>query len=322
MTLAITMGDPTGIGPEILVKAWQQFRAHPFVWLGDSAALDALNFHDYQIISSIQEAVNIFPNKLPIVPVKLSQAIIFGQPNPAHSPAIIASIDQAIQMAANGEASAIVTLPIRKASFDEAGLNYPGHTEYLGIKTGNKNPLMMLANDELRVIPLTIHMALSKVPDAITKEKIIEISLIAHQALQKDFGIQNPRIAIAGLNPHAGEDGKFGDEEIHIIRPAIEALQAKGLKVTGPYPPDTMFAGHIRKTYDVAITMYHDQGLIPLKALSFDEGVNITLGLPIIRTSPDHGTAMDIAGKNIANPTSLICAIKMAHHIAMKRENS
>jgi len=233
---------------------------------------------------------------------------------------VIESITRAVELSKYGAASAVVTNPIQKSALYDAGFKHPGHTEFLAELAGPDTvPVMMLANSKLRVVPLTIHIALSDVPKQLTADLIIKRCRITAVSLQKDFGIGNPRLAVAGLNPHAGEDGAMGSEEQTIMAPAIEALRAEGLNVIGPLPADTMFHEEARANYDVALCPYHDQALIPVKTLDFHGGVNVTLGLPFIRTSPDHGTALNIAGKGIARPDSLIAALKMAAEMATKR---
>ena len=313
--LALTMGDPAGIAPEITRKAWELLRDTPlrFVLLGDP------RYTHGRPVQTPAEAVALFPEALPIFPIALAEPPIPGTPNPANAAAVIASIEQAVALAQNGLAAGVVTNPISKSVLYQAGFRHPGHTEFLAALCGGVTPVMMLASPQLRVVPVTIHVSLKAAIASLTTEKIIETCRITAQALRRDFGIAHPRLAIAGLNPHAGEDGAMGDEETRIIAPAIAALRLEGLNVTDPLPPDTMFTPQARTTYDVAIGMYHDQVLIPLKTLDRDNGVNVTLGLPIIRTSPDHGTAFDIAGRNLADPSSLIAALKLAHTLAAQK---
>ena len=233
---------------------------------------------------------------------------------------VIDAVATAVQLVSDGLASAICTAPIHKAALiDGAQFAYPGHTEYLAALAGVERVVMMLACDDLRVVPTTIHIPLAAVPEQLTARLLTDTLLITHAALRQDFGVTAPRIAVAGLNPHAGEDGKMGHEEIDMIRPVIQALQAEGMDISGPWPADTMFHTGARARYDVAVCMYHDQALIPIKTLDFAGGVNITLGLPFIRTSPDHGTAFDIAGKGLADPTSMIAALRMAARMAKAR---
>jgi 4-hydroxythreonine-4-phosphate dehydrogenase len=248
----------------------------------------------------------------------LGAALRTGHADPANTHAVVDAIDTAVAMAMQGAASAVVTAPIHKASLLQGGFEFAGHTEYLQKITEAPRAVMMLSGGGLRVVPLTIHIAISEVPKRITEVAIVETGEIVLRALKQDFGIAKPRLAISGLNPHAGEDGEIGREERDIIAPAAKALSAEGI-VLGPLPADTMFHEEARARYDAALCMYHDQALIPLKTLAFWDGVNVTLGLPIVRTSPDHGTALDIAGKGKADPRSMIAAIKMASDIADAR---
>ncbi len=262
-------------------------------------------------------------NDVPIHALNYKVQAIAGVPNPANSPAILESIDRAVDDVMAGKASGVVTLPIAKKPLYEAGFKHPGHTEYLAVLaqkyTGKPvKPVMMIAGPDLRTVPVTIHIPLKDVIAALTTESIIQTAVITVRDLTTRFGIQNPRLAIAGLNPHAGEGGALGLEDNSIIAPAIAAIKAMGINAWGPLPADTMFHARARATYDAAICMYHDQALVPAKTLAFDDGVNVTLGLPFIRTSPDHGTAFDIAGKNIARPDSFIAALKMAAEMASR----
>lgn len=330
--LALTMGDPSGIGPELCLKAWKarkEQKLSPFVVLADlkvlSQYIDILGDEvPLQEVKSCSQAIEIFDTSLPVINVKVKNEVEPGKPNSEAAEAVISSIERSVELLSGGEVSAVVTNPIAKSVLYEAGFNHPGHTEFLG-ELGEKlyktkaSPVMMLASNELRTVPVTIHIPLKDVPAALTYEKLIQTIKITDRDLKQYFNIQSPHIAVTGLNPHAGEDGNLGHEEQNVIIPTIKQLQSEGLNVTGPYPADTIFHAGIRKTYDVVIAMYHDQALIPLKTLSFDEGVNVTLGLPFIRTSPDHGTAFNIAGKGTANPRSLIQALKMA---AVMTENA
>jgi 4-hydroxythreonine-4-phosphate dehydrogenase len=271
-------------------------------------------------IAAPEEASAAFTHALPILHRPLSAPVVPGKPSPAHAPAVIAAIEEAVALAKSGRASGVVTNPIQKASLTAAGFPHPGHTEFLGELAGmGVPPVMMLACPELRVVPVTVHEALAKAIARLTPAMIIATSRIVDAALKRDFGLASPRLAIAGLNPHAGEAGTMGREEIDIIAPAIAALQAEGIDARGPMPPDTMFTALARPGYDVAICHYHDQALIPIKTIDMAGGVNVTLGLSIIRTSPDHGTALDIAGKGLADPASLIAAIRLAGELAQKR---
>ena len=313
------MGDPAGIGGEIAAKAWRglagsgpQFAiiADPF-WIG---GLDV----PMAVIQRMDQVADVFGSALPVLSLSLPEIARPGVPDPANAPAVIASIERAVQLVQAGEAGAVVTNPISKTVLYQAGFPHPGHTEFLGELTGG-TPVMMLACPQLRVVPVTIHVSLRRALEGVTTDAIVSVARATHAALRRDFGIASPRLAVAGLNPHAGEDGAMGTEEIQVIKPAIEALKAEGIVAMGPYPPDTMFTDAARPTYDAAICMYHDQALIPLKTLDMAGGVNVTLGLPIIRTSPDHGTAFGIAGQGVADPASLIAAIRMASELAARR---
>ncbi len=314
LPLALTMGDPAGIGGEITAKAWHARKATGpvFCVLDDPARLAALGVPVREIETPGQAAA-IFATAVPVLPVRLCVPATPGKPDPANAPAVIEAITRAVALAQAGQVGAVVTNPINKAALYQAGFAHPGHTEFLAALTQAENPpVMMLACPALRVVPVTVHLSLRDAIAALNSEAIITAARITHAALRTLFAIARPRLAIAGLNPHAGESGALGDDEVKIIAPAITALRAMGINVTGPWPPDTMFTEAARATYDVAICMYHDQALIPLKTLDMHRGVNVTLGLPIIRTSPDHGTAYDIADKNIADPTSLLAALDLA----------
>jgi 4-hydroxythreonine-4-phosphate dehydrogenase len=317
--LALTMGDPAGIGGELSLRAWLALRngGPCFVVIDDPERLAALARAlaidvPVSAVASPDEVSAIFLAALPVLPIKL-----------ANTQAVIASIERAASLALHGAAGGMVTNPINKAALYNAGFNYPGHTEFLAALTGaHGKQIMMLASPALRVVPVTVHASLRNSIATLTTDAIVAAARTTDAALRRDFGIAQPRLAIAGLNPHAGEQGALGDEETTIIGPAIAALRQTGIDVTGPWPPDTMFTAQARVRYDVAICMYHDQALIPLKTLDMDHGVNVTLGLPIVRTSPDHGTAYDIAGKGIANPSSLIAAIELAAVLAERRATS
>ena len=275
-------------------------------------------------VTSVLEAREAFDHALPIICIGRCHAVVVGRPDWYSAPATIAAIDQAVKAVALGDASAVVTNPIAKAVLYEAGFRFPGHTEYLAhlaqeaAADGRKiQPVMMLACDELKVVPTTIHIPLALVPTALTKPLLKETLQITLNALRSDFGIAQPRIAVAGLNPHAGENGAIGTEDRDLIAPVIAELVAAGQDVTGPHPADTLFHAAARRRYDAVVAMYHDQALIPIKTLAFDTGVNITLGLPFVRTSPDHGTAFDIAGSGRASAESLIQALLMAHRMVV-----
>ncbi len=316
--LALTMGDPAGIGGELTVQAWRALRGSgpAFAAIDDPARLHGVSV---RVVGSMAEAAGAFAGALPVLPIELAAPPVPGRPDSANAAATIASIERAVRLAQAHEATAVVTNPISKAVLYGAGFPHPGHTEFLAALTGCAHPVMMLANDFLRVVPVTVHVGLRTALDSLATDTIITVSRIAATALRTLFGIVAPRLAMAGLNPHAGEGGAMGDEEARLIAPAIAALRAEGIAVTGPHPPDTMFTPAARAGYDAAICMYHDQALIPLKTLDMASGVNITLGLPIIRTSPDHGTAFDIAGQGRADPASLIAALRLAATLAERR---
>jgi 4-hydroxythreonine-4-phosphate dehydrogenase len=328
LPLALTMGEPAGIGGEITLKAWRDHRSElPAFFVIDcphrlSTLAERLKWTiPICPISHPDEAIDVFPDALPI----LEHPVTAGEPGVLSkytAKSVISSIERAVQLVSEGQADGVVTNPIHKHALHIAGFNFPGHTEFLADLAGIKTPpIMMLACDELRVVPLTVHVSLAQAIAELTTELIVEKCLITARALKTHFAIDHPRLAIAGLNPHAGEGGHMGREEIDIIIPAIEQLKAQGIDAFGPLPSDTMFHAAARKNYDVAMCMYHDQGLIPIKTLAFDLGVNVTLGLPFIRTSPDHGTALDIAGSGRASENSLCCALKMAADMA-NRKNS
>lgn len=325
--LALTMGEPAGIGGELTLKAWLARRnsGQAFFAIDDQERLKKLARSlgievPIKEIATPGEANESFPHALPVLPQKLAVEVAPGMPDPQNGGAVMASIEHAVRLVQNGEASALVTNPIHKAVLYDAGFRYPGHTEYLAALAGeNQRSVMMLACSELRVVPVTIHVSLQKAIETLNEELICETIRTTHKALRQDFGIAAPRIAVSGLNPHAGENGAMGREEIELIAPALAKLRAEGLDVTTPLPADTMFHARARQQYDVAVCMYHDQALIPIKTIDFDGGVNITLGLPFIRTSPDHGTAFAIAGTGEANPSSFLAAIDMAWEMAQSR---
>ncbi|MGI9127406.1 MAG: 4-hydroxythreonine-4-phosphate dehydrogenase PdxA [Roseomonas sp.] len=317
--LILTMGEPAGIGAEITAGAWRQLRVTGpcFAIIDDASRQFGV---PAARITALEDACAVFPEALPVLDRPLGAPLVPGKPNSAHARNVIAAIEEAVALVKSGRAAGVVTNPIQKASLTAVGFPHPGHTEFLGELAGTGvPPVMMLACPELRVVPVTVHEALAKAISRLTPDLIIQTSRLVHAALMRDFGIAAPRLAIAGLNPHAGEAGTMGREEIDIIAPAIAKLRAEGIDARGPMPPDTMFTALARPGYDVAICLYHDQALIPIKTIDMSGGVNVTLGLSIIRTSPDHGTALDIAGKGLADPASLIAAIKMAGELAQKR---
>ena len=325
--LAVSIGEPAGIGPEIILKAWlssEKEGINPFVVFGDPALLEhrarLFGFTVPIRTCKPEEVFDAFPMTLPVIPIENKLSDNPGELEVRNAPGVIESIEKATEAVLTGQAKALVTLPIQKHNLYQHGFNHPGHTEFLGAlsekHTGEKiQPVMMLAGPELRTIPVTGHIAINKVAPAITPELLEKIARITIHDLQTRFGIEKPKIAVAGLNPHAGENGAMGKEDAAIIAPVIKMLQDEGFAVTGPHPADTMFNKNARQKYDVALAMYHDQALIPVKTIAFDETVNVTLGLPFMRTSPDHGTALDIATKGIANPSSLLAALKLANEV-------
>jgi len=314
--IALSCGEPAGIGPELAAAAWTQLGDDcPFVWLGDPRHLPGDT--PVRIVSEVAEAVAVSQAALPVLPIEFAAPNTPGIPAPLNARGVIQAIETGVSLVRSGAASALCTAPIhKKALIDGAGFAHPGHTEFLADLAGVDRVVMMLASPELKVVPATIHIALSEVPRRLTPVVLRETVEITARGLQKQFGIPAPRIAIAGLNPHAGEGGAMGHEELDWINDLVRTMQDEGFAVTGPHPADTMFHAAARARYDAAVAMYHDQALIPIKTLDFDRGVNVTLGLPFIRTSPDHGTAFDIAGQGIANPSSLIEALRMAQRMA------
>lgn len=324
--LALTMGEPAGIGGELTLMAWLDLRdsGPAFVALDDPARLAALALllgldKPIKNVTTAAEAASVFEHALPVLPVHVSAAVKAGHPDPINASATIASIDRAVALALADEVGGIVTNPIQKSNLYDAGFSYPGHTEYLAANAGNVPVAMLLACPQLRVVPVTIHLALRAAIAELSTSAIVAKAVLTAKWLQSDFGIESPRLAVAGLNPHAGESGSMGHEDADIVAPAVAQLVKLGINAVGPMPPDTMFGPRARKSYDVAICMYHDQALIPLKTLDVDGGVNVTLGLPFVRTSPDHGTALDIAGKGVAHPGSLLAALRLARELATQR---
>ena len=325
--LALTMGEPAGIGGEIAMMAWarRDEGVPAFFAIDDPARLAALGAQiglavAIEPIAAPEEARQCFARALPVLAEPLPVAVAPGRPESAAAAAVLGAIDRAVTFAMSGRASAVVTNPIHKAALYAAGFRHPGHTEYLADRAGLRQPsVMMLASPRLRVVPVTIHLSLREAIASLTIDTIVHCGRTAAAALASDFAIRRPRLAVAGLNPHAGESGHMGREDIDIVAPAIERLRAEGIDAVGPLPPDTMFHAAARTGYDCALCMYHDQALIPLKTLDFDGGVNVTLGLPFVRTSPDHGTAFDIAGTGRARPDSLIAALRHADMLARNR---
>jgi 4-hydroxythreonine-4-phosphate dehydrogenase len=330
--LALTLGDPAGIGPDITLLAWAAQCSQdipPFVLIGDETVLRerarALGL-DVPIgeISDAFEAPELFHRALPVLKVASLGAVVPGQPDPAAVPLVGQSIERAVRLVQQGAARAVVTNPVSKSVLYGAGFAFPGHTEYLAALAAREgeplHPVMMLASPQLNVVPVTVHVPLKDVPQLLTPDLILTTIEITARDLGRYFGLSRPHLAVTGLNPHAGEDGSLGREEIEIIAPAIEAARAKGLDVTGPHPADTLFHAAARATFDAAICMYHDQALVPFKTLAFEEGVNLTLGLPFVRSSPDHGTAFGIAGTGKASPRSLIEALRLAAAMSDRAE--
>ena len=319
LPVAVRCGEPAGIGPELAVLARAALGASlPFVWIGDPGHLPPGTAH--REVDAPEAALSVPASHLPVLPLAMGRAPRPGHPDPANAPGVIEAVAMAVRLVQTGRAAAVTTLPIhKKALQDGAGFAYPGHTEYLAALAGVRDVAMMLACDGLRVVPATIHMALARVPAALTDDLIETTIRLTHAALIRDFAIPAPRIAVAGLNPHAGEGGAMGREEVDRIAPLLDRLRRQGLHITGPLSADTMFHPAARATYDAAVCMYHDQALIPIKTLDFAGGVNLTLGLPFVRTSPDHGTAFDIAGRGLADVTSTLAALRMAADLARRR---
>lgn len=331
MALALSIGDPSGIGPDISLLAWSMRHSSsvpPFLLIADIEQLkkraQALDIDVKFQTCEPERADDTFANALPVYQLVNTHIENPGVPLLSNAAGTIEAIDQAVALTFEGRTSAIITCPIAKKPLYDAGFAFPGHTEYFGHLCAQHigkpvMPVMMIAGPDLRTVPVTIHIPLKDVPQALTTDLIFETARITYMELKRCFGVSEPCLAVAGLNPHAGENGALGVEDDAIIRPAVERLQKAGINAFGPLPADTMFHAAARARYDVAICMYHDQALIPAKALAFDDGVNVTLGLPVIRTSPDHGTAFDIAGKGLARPDSLIAALKMAARMANQK---
>jgi len=326
--LAVTMGEPAGIGAEITLAAWTRLRADGprFVLLDDADRVAALaarigSAAPVRKVASMAEGAAAFASALPVLHRPLPAPVTMGRPDAANAGAVIAAIEEAVALTRAGEAASVVTNPIQKAVLTRAGFPHPGHTEFLAALAGPEvKPVMMLACPGLRTVPVTVHLPLRVAIDRLTTEAIVVTARIVNAALRDDFGIALPRLAIAGLNPHAGENGTLGEEDAAIAAPAVAALRAEGIAATGPHPTDTLFTPHARATYDAALCLTHDHAMIPVKTLDMDGGVNVTLGLPFVRTSPDHGTALDIAGTGRAAPGSLIAAMRMAAEMAANRQ--
>lgn len=320
--VAISCGDPAGIGLEITVGAWQALKTEfPFFLIGDPAHFP--QGVPLALIDHPAKAAKVMDDGLPVLVHSFRVPVEPGRPTADNAFGVVEVIERAVKLAMDGWASAVCTAPIsKKVLVDHAGFAFPGHTEFLAALSGVDHPVMMLASDELRVVPATIHIPVADVPDALESGHLEETIRITEAALKSDFGVGKPRIAVAGLNPHAGEGGMLGLEENHLISPLCDRLRGEGMAILGPLPADTMFHKAARAGYDAAVCMYHDQALIPIKTLAFDKGVNVTLGLPFVRTSPDHGTAFDIAGTGQADPTSMIEALRMAWRIANSRKSA
>ena len=332
LPLAVSLGDPAGVGPELIALAWSkraELKLPPFLVVGGAHVLQAAAQSrgitlPVALIDNPDHAFSAFPDALPVLAEVGDGVFTPGEPSQEGARLALHSLELAASLALSGAASGLVTAPVSKSQLASVGFAFPGQTEFVAYASGveAQDAVMMLASPNLRAVPLTVHCAISEVSSLLSQELILRRCRVIGKAMSRDFGLANPKLAIAGLNPHAGEKGNMGQEEDEIIAPAIAQLQAEGIAATGPHPADTMFAPHKRGTYDVAVAMYHDQALVPLKTLDFDIGVNMTLGLPIIRTSPDHGTAFDIAGKGIAKPDSLVEAMRMAVDAAKIRASA
>ncbi|HET9335016.1 MAG TPA: 4-hydroxythreonine-4-phosphate dehydrogenase PdxA [Sphingomicrobium sp.] len=322
--LAVSLGDPAGVGPEVVGKCWDhrdRFGLPPFVAIGDPRSLAMVWDGPIATIDDPCEADSAFDVGLPILPIASLESDLPGHPSVAGAHCSLDALELAVGLARSGSAAAVVTGPVSKQQLYGIGFSHPGQTEFVAERCGvsPSNVAMMLAGPTLRTVPVTTHLPLAEVPASLNPGIIEARGRAALRGLQRNFGIADPKLAVTGLNPHAGEGGALGREEIELILPAIEALRAEGWRVTGPHPADTMFHASARAQYDAALCMYHDQALIPLKALHFEDGVNITLGLPIVRTAPDHGTAFDIAGQDRADPRAMASAIRLAAECAVNR---
>jgi 4-hydroxythreonine-4-phosphate dehydrogenase len=329
--LAVTMGEPSGIGGELTLKAWRDHvgTGLPAYFVIDD--MDRLNGINKRLnwgipireIANPAEVSDVFANALPVLPLRMNVGAVPGQPQPENSRAVVASIERAVALVQSGDAAAVVTNPIQKKVLYDSGFRFPGHTEFLASLAGSDAiPVMMLACAELRVVPVTVHQSLIAAVTSLRQETIVEITRETVRSLVRDFGIDRPHVMIAALNPHAGEEGTMGREEIEIIHPAIETLKSEGYSVAGPAPADTLFHDRARIAYDAVMCMYHDQALIPLKTIDFRSGVNVTLGLPFVRTSPDHGTALEIAGTGVADEASFVAALRMAASMVENRRRN
>jgi 4-hydroxythreonine-4-phosphate dehydrogenase len=322
--IAVALGDPAGIGPEITAKAWAErsrLQLAPFFAVGDARSVEAVWPGPVERINDPRETRDVFDRALPIMQMEDPGEIKPGDPNLEGARCSLDSLEMACGLVRSGAARALVTAPVSKTQLYKIGFTHPGQTEFVAERcgVGTDNAVMLLAGPTLKVVPVTTHVPLADVSAALSVEMIVAKARATVRGLQKNFGIENPRLAFAGFNPHAGKNGAIGREEIDFIIPAIEILRAEGIEATGPVAADAMFHARARAGYDAAICMYHDQALIPLKTLHFDDGVNMTLGLPIVRTAPDHGTAFGIAGQNVANPGAMIAAIRMAAEATAER---
>ncbi|QTC89049.1 4-hydroxythreonine-4-phosphate dehydrogenase PdxA [Brevundimonas pondensis] len=330
--LIVTMGDPAGVGPEIIARAWPILATQPgplapvvpFAVIGDADVLTAQGAPVEQVFSP-SEAAAVFGRAIPVLHAPAPAPVTPGQPDPRNAPAVADWIERAVDLTLSGEACGIVTAPIAKAPMYASGFRFPGHTEFVAELTadmpfnGTRGPVMMLTAKDLRACLVTIHVAIDQLPELVTAERVMRVAHVVHESMKRDFGIAAPRLAMAALNPHAGEGGSIGLQEVEVLRPAAAALRAEGIDITDPLPADTLFHDEARARYDATVCLYHDQALIPVKTLDFWGGVNATLGLPIVRTSPDHGTGFDIAGKGIARADSFIAAVRLASEMAAAR---
>lgn len=328
LPLVLSLGEPAGVGPEIVAAAWRVLKDEgvPFAVIGDARLVNSNG--PIRAITEPADAAAVFSTAIPVIDIPLPAHVTPGLPDAANAGVVADWIEQGVGLVLGGQASGLVTAPIAKAPLYAAGFRFPGHTEFIAELTadapfaGTRGPVMMLTARDLRACLVTIHVALDQVPELVTGERVIRTARVVHEAMKRDFGIARPRLALAALNPHAGEGGALGLQEIEVLGPAVQALRAEGIDITDPKPADSLFHDEARRTYDAAICLYHDQALIPVKTLDFWGGVNSTLGLPIIRTSPDHGTGFDIAGKGLARPDSLIAAIRLATEMAAARAAS
>nr|WP_280644158.1 4-hydroxythreonine-4-phosphate dehydrogenase PdxA [Brevundimonas alba] len=325
--MALTMGEPAGVGPEIIARAWSALKdgdGPAFAVVGDAALMRAQGV-PVQTLAAPADATGVFGRAVPVLDTPLPVSAQPGQPNPANAGTVADWIEQAVNLAMAGDVGGVVTAPIAKAPLYAAGFRFPGHTEFIAELTADapfastRGPVMMLTAKDLRACLVTIHSPLAEVPELVTGERVMRTARVVHEAMQRDFGIARPRLALAALNPHAGESGALGLEEIEVLIPAAAALRGEGIAITDPLPADTLFHDEARAGYDAVLCLYHDQALIPVKTLDFWGGVNATLGLPVVRTSPDHGTGFDIAGKGVARADSLIAAIRLAGEMAAAR---